>query len=72
MNQRRGGRAVQGTGLDCGGRDAGANIGAADGPKGEGQDALSQTGVVARAARHGVRHANNGEVAERFKAPVLT
>ena len=43
----------------------------ADGPKGGGQDARSQTGVGARNARL-VGTSEYGEVAERFKAPVLT
>ena len=40
------------------------------GPQGEGQDARSQTGVAGQ--HRGDDPTNNGEMAERFKAPVLT
>ncbi len=40
----------------------------AAGPKGEGQDALSNTGGAGRDAHNGSMY---GEMAERFKAPVL-
>src|ERR1035437_3288902 len=40
------------------------------GPKGGGQDAWSQTGVAGQ--HRGDDTTNNGEMAERFKAPVLT
>jgi hypothetical protein len=39
------------------------------GPKGGGQDARSQTGVAGQ--HRSADTTNNGEMAERFKAPVL-
>src|SRR5699024_4282776 len=50
-------------------QDAAANIGEADGPKGAGQEARSQTAVGR--AQHAL-HNIAGEVAEWFKAAVLT
>jgi len=46
-----------------------ANSGAAAGPQGEGQDVPSKTGVAGSNEANDV--SNSGEMAERFKAPVL-